>query len=136
MKKNHVVLFIHLVWNTWDRLPLISPEFERRLHRYIVAVAKEMKCQVVAIGGIEDHVHLLVLLPSTVTVAQLVKRVKGASSHFINHEILSNGDFRWQGTYSAFSVSRWDVGKVANYIRTQREHHNTNEIWTDFEMLP
>ena len=134
MRNNQIVVFVHLVWNTWDRLPLIRPEFERRLYRYIAAIATEMRCEVIAIGGIEDHIHILLSLPSTVSIAQLVKRMKGASSHFINHEVLANGDFRWQGTYSAFSVSRWDVPKLVNYIQTQREHHDADELWKDFEM--
>ncbi len=133
MRRNKIVLFVHIVWNTWDRLPLIQPEFERRLHRYIAAVATEMRCEVIAIGGIEDHVHILLSVPSTVAIAQLVKRMKGASSHFVNHEILTNGGFKWQGTYSAFSVSRWDVPKIARYIQRQREHHRADKLWSDFE---
>jgi len=113
---------------------MIRPEFERRLYRYIAAVAREMRCEIIAIGGIEDHVHVLLSIPSTVTVGQLVKRMKGASSHFINHEVLPNGDFKWQGTYSAFSVSRWDIPKLVNYIQHQREHHQADELWADFEM--
>ena len=134
VRRNQIVLFVHIVWNTWDRLPLIRLEFERRLYRFIAAVAQEMHCEVIAIGGIEDHIHILLSIPSTVAIAQLVKRMKGASSHFVNHEILPEGGFKWQGTYSAFSVSRWDVPKIVNYIQHQREHHQADDLWTDFEM--
>ena len=133
MRKNRIALYVHFIWNTWDRLPLIRPEFERRLHRSIAAVASEMRCKVIAIGGIEDHVHVLLAIPSTVTIAELAKRMKGTSSYFINHEVLSQGNFKWQGNYAVFSVSRWDVSKLARYIQQQREHHNVDDLWADFE---
>jgi REP element-mobilizing transposase RayT len=128
-----ISLYVHLVWRTWDSLPLITPEIERRLYRNIQSEAQKMKCTVLALNGSADHVHLLVMLPTTLTVAELMQRVKGVSSHFVNNVLGSLEPFKWQGGYGAFSVSRWDVEKIKKYIQRQKEHHQTNELWQELE---
>jgi REP element-mobilizing transposase RayT len=80
-----------------------------------------MGCTVLAISRMPDHVHLLVKLPPTVTIARLIKQVKGVSSHFVNETLQPGFLFRWQGRYGAFSISRWDVGRIAGYVRRQKE---------------
>jgi REP element-mobilizing transposase RayT len=128
-----ISLYVHLVWRTWDSLPMITPEIERRLYRNIQSEAQKMKCTVLALNGSADHVHLLVMLPTTLTVAELMQRVKGVSSHFVNNVLESLEPFKWQGGYGAFSVSRWDVEKIKKYIQRQKEHHQTNELWQELE---
>jgi REP element-mobilizing transposase RayT len=128
-----ISLYVHLVWRTWDSLPLITPEIERRLYRNIQSESQKMKCTVLALNGSADHVHLLVMLPTTLTVAELMQRVKGVSSHFVNNVLESLEPFKWQGGYGAFSVSRWDVEKIKKYIQRQKEHHQTNELWQELE---
>ena len=123
MRRDKLALYVHLVWATWDRLPNITAEIERRLHRNIESLAQEMGCTVLAINGMPEHVHLLVKLPPTVSIARLVKQVKGVSSHFVNQTLQPGFLFRWQGRYGAFSVSRWDVDRIAGYVRRQKEHH-------------
>ena len=86
MRAPYTQLYLHCVWATWDRLPLITPAIESRVYAAVAAKAHELKCEVLAIGGIEDHVHLLVRLPTTLTIADLLKGVKGASSHFVVHQ--------------------------------------------------
>jgi len=121
--QNLINVLVHFVWGTWDRLPLITPNIERRLHRHIEAVSLEMKCDVLALNGTEDHVHLLVALHNTVTLADLMARVKGASSHFVNEELNPDIPFKWQGSYGAFSVSPSHKRQVMDYINRQKEHH-------------
>lgn len=116
-------LYCHLVWATWDRLPLITPVVEPRLHAAITSKCRNLKAVPIAINGTEDHVHLLVRLPRSLSVADLAKEVKGASSHLINHEIQPDEVFRWQGGYGAFTISADDVPKVKAYIRGQKRHH-------------
>ena len=134
MRKNKIEVYVHFVWPTWDRLPLIHPTIERRLHRFIAAVAVEMGCKVLAINGTEDHVHVLLSLRTTVTIADLAKRMKGASSLFANTELFSESQFKWSGSYGAFSVSRWDVPKIMEYIKRQKEHHATGELLSEYEV--
>ena len=133
MPRNQLNLYIHFVWSTWDRLPMISPNIERRLHRNIEASAKSLNCRVIAINGVQDHVHVLLSLPSTVTVADLVKKMKGTSSHFVNDQLRPQQYFKWQGSYGAFSVSRWDLPRIIEYIKRQKEHHAQERLWEALE---
>ena len=123
MRHNKLSLFVHLIWSTWDRVPLIDEEVERRLYRFLHHQAGEQECKVLAIGGVEDHVHLLLEFPPTHAISNLVKNIKGPSSLFANNELGFDGSFKWQASYAAFSVSRWDLTRVRKYIECQKEHH-------------
>jgi putative transposase len=133
MRAPYTQLYLHCVWATWDRLPLITPAFESRLYAAIAAKCHELKCDVLAIGGMADHVHLLVRFPTTVAVATLVKEVKGASSHLVTHEIAPNEFFKWQGAYGAFTVSKKDVGSVTAYVKNQKTRHAAKSLIEDLE---
>ena len=82
-----------------------------------------MGTEVLAVGGVEDHIHVLVHLPATITVADLVKGLKGASAHLVTHELQPGRFFRWQGAYAAFSIGTRQLGRVKDYIARQHEHH-------------
>ncbi|MDW8101156.1 MAG: transposase [Anaerolineae bacterium] len=72
-----------------------------------------MGCTVLALNGMPDHVHLVVSFPSTIAIADLVKQVKGVSSHFVNETLEPEPQFKWQGSYGAFTVSRWDWKRLS-----------------------
>lgn len=133
MRRNKLALYLHLVWATWDRLPLITPEIERRLHRNIESEARKMGCTVLALNGMPDHVHLVVSFPTTITIADLVKQVKGVSSHFVNETLKPESQFKWQGSYGAFTVSRRELEKVIGYVKHQKDHHAANELIPEWE---
>jgi len=133
MRRNKLVLYLHLAWATWDRLPLITPDIERRLYRNIEGEARKMGCAVLALNGTSDHVHLIVSFPTTVTIANLVKQVKGVSSHFVNETLQPETQFKWQGGYGAFTVSRWDLPKIIHYVKRQKEHHEAGSLWAELE---
>jgi len=126
-------VYVHFVWAAWDRMPLITAALEPRLFACLAAKCLEMKCELVAINGTEDHVHALVRLHSTVSVAEAVKGMKGTSSHFITHELQPQDGFKWQGTYGAFSVSRQELEPVLAYIEHQKEHHARRSLIGDWE---
>ncbi len=135
MRHTRVAAFIHFVWATWDRLPLLTGEFEREAHRAIAAKCVKLHADVVAIGGIEDHVHLLVRIPATISLADLVGQAKGATAHLATHRLLPPGQFfKWQGAYAAFSVSLSDVPRVKAYIARQREHHALGTTLDEWEL--
>jgi putative transposase len=114
-------------------LPLISPQIETQLYSGINAKCKELKREPLAIGGIEDHLHLLVRFPTTLAVASLVKEVKGASSYLTTHEIAPTEFFKWQGAYGAFTVSKEVVPKVREYVLDQKKHHAMKSVFEAWE---
>ncbi len=127
-------VFVHLVWATWDRLPPLTGTVERDAHRAIEAKCGELGAEVLAIGGVEDHVHLLVRLPATLAVADLLKHVKGASAHLVAQRTHANQFFKWQGGYAAFAVSVGHLSRVTRYIVCQREHHAANTLIPALEL--
>ncbi len=135
MREPFTQLYIHLIWSTWDRLPVISPEIECRLFRAIVAKCRETKCTPIRIGGVPDHVHLLVRLHPAIAVSHLVKELKGSSSHLMTHEIRPGDFFKWQGAYGAFSLRYDEVPVIKKYIANQKRHHTSNNLRSELETM-
>jgi REP element-mobilizing transposase RayT len=135
MRRAKVAVFIHFVWATWDRLPLLQGSVQEQVYRAIGAKCEELGAEIVALGGVEDHVHLLIGAPATVSIAELIRQIKGASSHLIAQKVLvpSGAFFRWQGAYGAFSVSPQHLREVADYILHQREHHALGALKAEWE---
>ena len=133
MKSDKIELYVHLVWATWDRLPLITPEIERALYRVLADVATSHGCRILAVAGVSDHVHILLRIPATIAVSKLVQKLKGASSHSLNKRSFDEHSFKWMGFYGAFSVSRWDITQMMAYINNQKKHHASNEIDGELE---
>ncbi len=133
MGKPYTQLYTHLVWATWDRLPLIKPEFANRIYAGLRQETLDMHCETIALGGVEDHVHLLLQMPPTLCVSEVIKQLKGNSSHLVNREIAPLDGFKWQGYYGAFSVSRGDLRRVEDYVNHQEERHANQQLWDNAE---
>lgn len=133
MRHNKLEIYLHLVWTTWERQPLITSDIERRLYRQLEGEARNCGCVVLSMGGIEDHVHLLVEMPPTICISNLVKQLKGVFSLFVNEELQPPSHFKWRGSYAAFTVSRWDVSKIKKYIAQQKEHHQRGSSKSQLE---
>ena len=133
MRRPLVAVYLHLIWVTWDRPPLLGPAIDRAVHRAIQAKACELGAEPLAIGDTLDHVHFLVGMPATLTVADLVGGIKGASTHLVTHELLPGGFFKWQGAYGAFSVGPRQLDRAREYIARQREHHATEAQAVEWE---
>ncbi|HEY3289074.1 MAG TPA: IS200/IS605 family transposase [Anaerolineae bacterium] len=134
MYSNYTQLFIHLVWATWNRLPLITDDVQTELYSAIAAKCIAIRCQPLAIGGIADHVHTLIRMPTTISVAEIAKDIKGSSSHLMTHNILPETAFKWQGSYGAFSVSKSGVERVIAYIHNQKVHHESQHLISELEL--
>jgi putative transposase len=117
-------VFVHYVWGTYQRNPWLTGQVRELAFRTIVKKCITLEAQVIALNGIEDHVHLLVKMPPTLTVAQLIGQAKGASSHAITHQ-WRDDPFKWQDGYGAFSVSETGVIAVRAYIADQQAHHHS-----------
>lgn len=137
MRRSKIEHYIHLVWTTKDRDPCLTPELERAVHHCLSNQAERMKCVVRAIGGMPDHVHMVIWLPATLSVAELVKNLKGTSSAFINDEQRHESHFRWQEGYAVFSVSRSHLAAVTAYVLNQKQHHAEETLrptWEETDM--
>jgi putative transposase len=114
-------------------LPSIPNEHQQELYRYIGSVCQDQNCSVLAIGGTSNHIHLLIEFPNSVTLSNLLERVKGGSSRRMNALLRSDSSFKWQGGYSAISVSLYDALTVIRYIRNQKRHHAEGTLWPEAE---
>ena len=129
-----VAVYVHAAWSTWDRLPLLVGEVERRVHRAIAAKCVELGAEVVALGGVEDHVHLLIKLPPNVALSRIIGEAKGASSHLANHDADPHDHFfKWQGAFGADSISPRALSEVSAYIANQKTHHREQSLIPEWE---
>lgn len=132
-RRNKLRTCMHLVWATKFRTPLITPEIERRVFAVIESIFRDNKCSVLAINGMPDHVHILIVLPTTIALGTLLGRVKGGSSRIISEEITPDSWFAWQPNYAAFSVSESHRERVIRYITNQKRHHAEKSLWAEAE---
>jgi putative transposase len=128
-------LYVHLAWGTWERAPLLVGELERGVQRGIADACAELKARVIAVGGIEDHIHLLVQLPPVLSVADLARRTKGSSAHLATHQLAPGAFFKWQRGYGSVTISPSHTDQVARYIARQREHHVSDRLMPPLEQL-
>ena len=134
MAHSFSMVWIHGVFGTKNRMPLIDKTFEGQLHDHIKTYLEEdLACQVKIINGTSDHIHILFLINRELTIAEAFKRIKGESSHWINQQDFSDQKFAWQIGYRAFSVSESAVGNVVEYIRGQKEHHKSLTFMEEYE---
>jgi putative transposase len=134
-------VYLHLVWATYERLPLLTPDIEREVYRCIESEAVRLKCKILAIGGMPDHVHLAVKLPATIDYSRLMNQIKGVSSHFVHDRLPGHEGFKWQSGYAAYSIDPDRLDVVIAYINNQKTHHSDNTfnpVWeeVDEEYMP
>lgn len=115
---------IHLVFSTKHRRPLIEPEIESELHRYIAGILREYHCPAILVGGASDHVHILHTMGRTISYADMIEEVKKGSSKWVKTKGPRFSDFYWQNGYGGFGVGDGLEG-VKTYIAGQRAHHKT-----------
>ncbi len=120
MAHSFVCVYLHLVFSTKERLPLIPTEKLKPLERYIAGILRNHGMKALAVGGMLDHMHVLVSLSAEPGVAKVVNLVKANSSRWMREE---NRKFAWQEGYAAFSVSASALDAVARYVKNQAEHH-------------
>lgn len=128
-------MLVHFTWSTAGREPRIAPEWRERLYGYIGGVLENKKARLIGAGGVADHIHLCVSLPSTITVAELVNAMKANSSRWIHETLTDQKNFAWQRGYGAFSISKSAERQVLEYIRNQEAHHRRREFKAEFLAL-
>lgn len=126
-------IWIHAIWSTKERIPFIHFNAEQKIYQLIMEQFLELDCPLKIINGMPDHIHCLFLLNPQKSIADVIKQVKGSSSHFINQNNLIEEKFSWQTGYAAYSVSESVVNNVFQYIKTQKEHHQKKTFQQEYE---
>jgi len=124
MPSTHSALYFHVVFGTKDHAALIEPAWEAQLHAYLGGILRNLDGKLLAAGGANDHIHLLVSLKPAHSIADTLRDLKRDSSKWI-HDTIGRRDFAWQEGYGIFSVSVSALDSVKEYIAGQREHHRT-----------
>lgn len=135
MSHTYTRLLIHCVFSTKDRRAAINESVRDRLYAYIDGIVRERDARLHAIGGTEDHVHLLVELPAVLAVADALRLVKANSSKWLRATVPTHSSFGWQTGYGAFSVSASMREDVVRYIKGQDEHHRERGFKEEFLAL-
>jgi REP element-mobilizing transposase RayT len=123
MKIEYNNLYIHFVFTTFNRTPIILEKSRQRIEKYMTGIVNNNKCQLYAIYANPEHVHFLVSLDPDMDAESLATIIADSSQRFINDNKLCTGLFQWQQSCSAFSVSKGEIDKVCKYILNQPEHH-------------
>jgi putative transposase len=135
MANSYSQLFYHLVFSTKNRIKFIHQEIERRAWAYIGGIARKHDLCALQVGGIEDHIHALVMARPVVAPCQVPLWLKAESSKWIRTEFSRLSKFGWQDGYGIFSVSQSSVPDVMAYIENQREHHTTMSFEEEYVQL-
>jgi putative transposase len=120
---------VHVIFSTKGRAKIISDELQPKLWAYMAGIAKKQGFDAIVIGGVQDHVHVLLLLPPVMPLAKAIQFLKGSSSKWLNE----NGEqFAWQEGYGAFSVSASQIDDVIRYIKNHATHHAKRSFEEEF----
>ena len=129
-------VLVHIVFSTKERHPLLSdPTVRVAMHKYLAAASAELRCPVITVGGVEDHVHLLARQARTITLAGWVRELKRTSSLWVKELPAGSNVFQWQAGYGAFSVSQSQSAAVERYIARQEVHHRRVSFQDEFRTL-
>ena len=132
---SYVSSYYHCVFSTKERRPLIPPRLQERLWPYLGGIARQNEMKAIEIGGVADHVHILLSLPATLSIAKAMQLVKGGSSKWVHESLPEHRLFGWQVKYGAFSVSVSQLDKTVQYIQRQAEHHQKMTFQEEFLAL-
>jgi len=135
MANTYTQIYIHVVFAVQERAAIINKEWREELFKYIAGILKNQGIKLLAIGGVEDHIHILFALDPRIALSDLVRDVKANSSKFINEKGFVRGKFYWQEGFGAFSYSRSQIDKVAKYILNQEQHHNNRSFKDEYVEL-
>ena len=135
MPQSLIQSYVHIIFSTKNRRPLIDEEGENELYRYLGGICNGLECSPVTIGGHKDHVHILANLSKKITMMKFLEQLKSHSSNWIKTQGPQYGDFYWQGGYGAFSVSPQSIATIKQYIESQHEHHKTITFQDEYRRI-
>ena len=132
MAQSLAFLLVHVIFSTKDRRPFLRDEIRPELHAYLATVVRNLGCDCYRVGGVADHVHLAIRLPSTQPLADVIRKTKTTSSQWLKLRVPT---FEWQRGYAAFSVGPHDREALLWYIDGQEEHHHKVSFQDEFRKL-
>ncbi len=127
---------LHLTWHTKQNAPVLTAEIEKRLHHYLKhRVLETPGVRFHEIGGMPDHVHLVVSVPPTLLISEWIGKLKGASAHHVNHEVADRKLLEWQTGYGVVSFGTRDLAWVVRYAQNQKQHHARGDAHARLERI-
>jgi putative transposase len=132
MSKSYSQIWVHAVWATKNRRPLIHSNMEQKLFNFLKEELKKMGCMVSIVNGMPDHVHCLFGINPQISITDIIKQIKGSSSFFVNKNKLISEKFIWQRGFGVFGVSHSAVDRVYYYIRNQKQHHQKRTFESEY----
>ena len=128
-------VWLHLIWSTHNKEKVLYKDKRKLLSDFLYKYAEEKDIYMKINYVNAEHIHTLIDLPTTLSIKECLKLLKGSSSHYINQNRLVNSKFRWARGYGAFSVSESNVQKVVDYIKNQEEHHRVKTFTEEYELF-
>jgi len=135
MPQSFSKVILHIIFSTKNREPWLESKMRPRVHAYLATICRDLGAELVRVGGVADHVHIVTTLPRTVSQAQLIEEIKKASSKWIKVLDARYRCFFWQRGYGAFSVSPSQLDTVVQYVEAQQEHHRTRAFQEEHREL-
>jgi REP element-mobilizing transposase RayT len=131
----YVKVWLHIVWSTKNRFPYLTPEIRPQVFQHLRDNATDKGIFLDFVSGYQEHVHCLVSLGTEQTISEIVRLMKGESSHWINQNGLTKAKFSWQSDYFCVGVSESMLGRTRDYIRNQEIHHSRRRFEDEFELM-
>jgi putative transposase len=128
-------VILHIIFSTKDRQPWLDTDVRPRMHAYLATVCRDLGAELVRVGGVRDHVHIVTTLPRTLSQAQFIEQIKKASSKWVKDLDAQYRGFFWQRGYGAFSVSPSQLDGMLQYVDAQQEHHRTRTFQEEYRGL-
>ncbi len=132
MANTFTQLYIHIVFSTKHREPIIAKSYQEELHKYITGIVRNQNQKLIAINSMPDHIHILIGLKPTITISDLVRDIKRDSSAFVNEKRLAMGHFGWQEGYGGFSYGHSQLDSIIQYIQNQEQHHRVRTFKEEY----
>jgi putative transposase len=127
--------FYHIIWATFKRNPMIQAVHEPVLYGTVKAKVAELKCELFAAEGVEDHIHMVVGIPPALAVSDFVRHVKGVTAHEMNYDFAFEENFRWQTGYGVLTFGESHLTFACDYVNRQKAHHAERKLYRELERV-
>ena len=132
MGNSYISCYVHYVFSTKNQKKWLKSDIREKLYPYMGGICRENNFKLIKAGGVDDHLHLLVSLPSTITIAKAIQYLKGGSSRWIHETFGNMKDFAWQEGYGAFTIGVSQIDQTKIYITNQEDHHRKKTFREEF----